>query len=121
MENKLLSLTEFFLLILIVLCILRNLLNSSSSSGSCGLLAVAAASCFFACVFLFCFSSSLLRELQSESFLCVLVASLLTVTVIKGAGLAVFFKVVYFPAGFCCVVLAVESSRSWVEADFFTD
>jgi hypothetical protein len=51
-------------------------------------------------------------------------ASLLTVTVIKGAGLefeGVFFNVVYFPAGFYCVVLAVESSRSWVEADFFTD
>ena len=87
-------------------------MNSSSSSGSCGFLAP---SYFFACVFLFCFSSSLLRELQSESFLSALVPSLLTVTVIKGAGLeidAVFFKVVYFPAGFCCVVLAVESSSS---------
>jgi hypothetical protein len=98
-------------------------LNSSSSSGSSfGLLLT---SCFLAYVFFFCFSSSLLKELQSESFLCPLVAaSLLTVTVIKGAGLVfegVFFNVVYFPAGFCCVVLAVESSRSWVEADFFTD
>ena len=72
----------------------------------------AVASCFLAYVFLFCFSSSLLRELQSEFFLCPLVASLLTVTVIKGAGLAVFFKVVYFPAGFCWVVFAVKSSRS---------